>query len=95
MKHYGRKAGLAGVRCSPHTLRHIFAINFLRNDGDIFSLRKILGHSSLEMTRRYCELADVDIKTAHTMASPVDNLTIERKLFIVRSVKGKKAKGCT
>ncbi len=79
MKHYGQMAGLTGVRCSPHTLRHTFAINFLRNDGDIFSLQKILGHSSLEMTRRYCESANVDIKKAHAIASPVDNLTLERK----------------
>ncbi len=92
MKRYGRMAGLTGVRCSPHTLRHTFAINFLRNDGDIFSLQKILGHSSLEMTRQYCELANVDIKKAHAIASPVDNLTIGGKLFMVRSVKCKKIK---
>jgi integrase/recombinase XerD len=92
MKHHGRTARLTGVRCSPHTLRHTFAINFLRNDGDIFSLQKILGHSSLEMTRRYCELANVDIKKAHAIASPLDNLTVERKLAIIRSVKDKKAK---
>jgi len=92
MKRYGKMAELTGVRCSPHTLRHTFAINYLRNGGDVFSLQKILGHSSLEMTRRYCELANVDIKMAHAIASPVDNLATERTLFIVRSVKAKRPK---
>jgi len=36
----------------------------------------MLGHTSLEMTRRYCELANIDVKRAHTTASPVDNLEI-------------------
>ena len=31
MTHYGRKAGLRGIRCSPHTLRHSAAVRFLRN----------------------------------------------------------------
>lgn len=91
MKHYGEKAGLTGVRCPSHTLRHTFAVSYLRNGDDVFSLQRILGHSSLEMTRRYCELADTDIKEAHAIASPVDNLKIGRKLVLVRSTKGKKS----
>lgn len=32
---YGQLAGIEGVRCSPHTYRHYFAINFLKNGGSI------------------------------------------------------------
>jgi site-specific recombinase XerD len=75
---YGKRASLSGVRCSPHTLRHTGAVNFLRNGGDVFSLQRLLGHSTLSMTRHYCELADIDVKRAHTIASPVDNLVLTR-----------------
>jgi integrase/recombinase XerD len=75
---YGERAGLKGVRCSPHTLRHTAAVSFLRNGGDVFSLQRLLGHATLEMTRHYCELADIDVKRAHITASPVDNLRLLR-----------------
>ena len=71
---YGRRAGLTGVRCSPHTFRHSFAKNYLLNGGDIFSLQKILGHSSLASVRMYLNLFATDIKKQHQRFSPVDNL---------------------
>ena len=37
MRRYGQRADITGVRCSPHTLRHTFAKNYLLNGGDIFS----------------------------------------------------------
>jgi len=69
-------AGIHGVRSSPHTFRHTFAITYLRNGGDVFSLQRILGHSSLEIVRMYVNLAEVDIKASHRKFSPADNMQI-------------------
>lgn len=61
MRGYGQRAGLTGVRVSPHTLRHTFALHFVRRGGDPFTLQRLLGHNSLEITRRYCQLSDADV----------------------------------
>ena len=57
-----------------HGLRHNFAKGWIRNGGDVFKLQRILGHSSLEMTRRYVKLFSEDIKEDFEEFSPLDNI---------------------
>jgi integrase/recombinase XerD len=52
-----------------HAFRHTFAINYLRKGGSVFHLQKVLGHSSLEMTRRYANLMTEDLQAVHERVS--------------------------
>jgi integrase/recombinase XerD len=70
IRNLGRRAGVKKVR--PHKFRHTFAINYLRNGGDLLTLQALLGHSSLDMVKRYARVAQTDLKEAHRKASPVD-----------------------
>lgn len=57
---YGFKAALAGAECHPigfHGLRHSFASHFMMAGGNILTLQKLLGHSSVAVTMKYAHLA--------------------------------------
>jgi integrase/recombinase XerD len=71
IKGLGDKAGVK--KCHPHRFRHTFAITYLRSGGDIFTLKSLLGHGSLDMVEHYTRIAEVDVELAHRKASPADN----------------------
>jgi integrase/recombinase XerD len=56
-----------------HSFRHTFALNYLRRGGSTFHLQKSLGHSSLEMTRRYSNLTTADLSAVCNQLSLLHN----------------------
>jgi len=57
MQAYVRKANITKP-CTPHLLRYAGAIELLRNGCDPYTLQQILGHTTMEMTRRYLKIAN-------------------------------------
>jgi site-specific recombinase XerD len=73
-----KKTGI--IRLHPHILRHTFATKYIMNGGDIISLLQILGHSNLDMVKKYSHLASAYLLRAHHKFAPLDN--IERKKYL-------------
>jgi len=66
------RAGITGIRCSPHTLRHSFSVTYLRHGGNLEYLRRILGHSSILVTQRYLQsIQPTDLQKIHSTFSPL------------------------
>ena len=74
LERIGRRAEVPDVNV--HRFRHTFAINYLRNGGDPWSLQLMLGHSTLDMVRSYLAIAQADLDANHRLASPVANWNI-------------------
>ena len=73
LRKYARDAKIKS-RVTPHVLRHTFAKYYLLNHGDVMTLQKILGHSSMDMVRRYVQMTDQDVKEKHAEFSPIKRL---------------------
>lgn len=72
---FGRYCKSRGVQKSNiHGLRHNFAKGWVQNNGNMFALQKILGHSTLDMTRRYVKLFAEDIKEDYDSFSTLDQI---------------------
>ncbi len=64
----------AGMHITPHALRRTFATLSLRAGMNLIQLQAMMGHSSLEMTRKYIQMIDEDLIEAHKAHGPIDNL---------------------
>ncbi|MCL2859994.1 MAG: site-specific integrase [Oscillospiraceae bacterium] len=72
-KKYGERIGLKEIH--PHMLRNNFSKRFLKNGGDIYTLSKILGHSSVKVTEEsYVDLLEDDLRENYQRYSPLANL---------------------
>ena len=62
------------LRIRPHLLRHTFATRYLENGGNIYTLQQVLGHTSLEMVKKYVHLTTRKTIEEFSSYSPLDNL---------------------
>jgi integrase/recombinase XerD len=60
---YRQRAGITR-RCSPHTLRHTFATNLLRETRNIEIVKRALGHEDISTTGIYLHCTDGELETA-------------------------------
>ena len=83
---FGRYCKNRGVtHANIHGLRHNFAKGWVQNNGNMFALQKILGHSSLDMTKKYVRLFAEDIKEDYDKFNPLD--TIKRTQRRTQTIK--------
>ena len=70
---YTQRIGIK--EATPHTLRNNFAKRFLMQGGDIYTLSRILGHSSVQVTEEaYLDLDEDDLRANYQRYSPLNNL---------------------
>ena len=71
IKRLGEWGHVKGAHC--HKTRHTYALNYLKNGGDIFKLSRLMGHSSIQVTENYLRAFQAkDARTGGT--SLLDNL---------------------
>ena len=73
VRELAKKAGIP--RPGLHDFRRAFAINMLRNGCDLITLSRLMGHSDLQVLKRYLAQTEEDLRQAHQKASPAKRLT--------------------
>lgn len=69
--------GIDDVRLSAHTFRHTFACMYLDEGGDLFSLSRELGHTSVKTTERYLRsFTSKNARMHHSTYSPLNSIEL-------------------
>jgi site-specific recombinase XerD len=70
-----RHAGVQGSHVRPHSIRHYFAVSYLRAGGDLYRLSRILGHTSISTTQVYLRSMGLEhLQEGHAKFSPLGRL---------------------
>lgn len=64
VRNAAEKAGL-NKKVTPHTLRHSYATNFLKNNGNMRYLAQSMGHASMDTTMMYAHVVDADLEAQY------------------------------
>jgi integrase/recombinase XerD len=69
VRKHAKRARIA-KHVTPHTFRHTFATELIRNGADIVSVSKMLGHSDVRITQVYIRVAGIEVKNTHSQSHP-------------------------
>jgi site-specific recombinase XerD len=69
-----KRVGITDKRISPHIFRHTFALRYLEEGGDPFSLQELLGHEDIATVKMYMHMNDKMIQGQKRKYSPGDHL---------------------
>jgi integrase/recombinase XerD len=69
VKACARKAGLS-IEVTPHTFRRSCTTELLRGGANMYHVKELLGHESLETLKHYAKLTITDLKATHEKCHP-------------------------
>lgn len=77
---YNKKSGVIN-KCGVHRFRHTFSKLWIMNNGDIFRLQKLLGHSTMDMVKNYVSIFTNDLQKDFNSFNPLEQMKDNKKFI--------------